>query len=78
VSNGVHLEVSVLLSNLLSGVIFLSQYVGLVRVAVSLLGASNGTHAIYTEKWTVSNLEIVLLLGCRRSSSFLTVVRERD
>jgi len=41
-SNDVHLELSVLLSNLLSGIIFLSQQVGLVRVATPAVSASNG------------------------------------
>jgi hypothetical protein len=42
VSNGIHLKISVLLSILLSSVIFLSQHIGSVRVATLLLGASNG------------------------------------
>jgi hypothetical protein len=41
-SNDIHRYLSALVSNLVSGVIFLSQHAGLVRVAMSRLEASNG------------------------------------
>lgn len=62
-SNSIHPQLSVKLSILLPGVIFLSQHVGSIRIATPLLGASNSFAIINGPKETYISSRIFLLFS---------------